>query len=332
MSDQTHNSQEMTEYLLGLLPDAEAERLDELSVTDHAFAEALSVAERDLIDAYVHGELEGAALEQFKSHYLASPLRRGRVKFAEAFQVFAERSAAAEAGSSDSARRAAQPERAGWFSMLSASWPRLAWQWGLPAAALILLIAGGWLAFENIRLRQHAAEALARREELLQRERELLKEVDAKRSANSSAEQELARLRSERERLEQELANAKSRRDSNSPGEGRVVSFDLAAPLRGVAPVPTVSIPSGTSFVSMQLHLEPNDYLAYRVALLNQSNQTLWRSGKLKAKTTGEGQAIRVSFSAGSLKSQAVYVLRVAGIAADGTVAVISDYSFRVGK
>jgi hypothetical protein len=46
----------MRQYLLGSLPGDEAERLDELSVTDEAFAEALSVAERDLIDAYVQGE------------------------------------------------------------------------------------------------------------------------------------------------------------------------------------------------------------------------------------------------------------------------------------
>jgi hypothetical protein len=83
----------------------------------------------------------------------------------------------------------------------------------------------------------------------------------------------------------------------------------------------------------MQLQLDPNDDVAYRVALLNQSNnQTLWRSGKLKAKTTGQGRALSISFGAGLLNLQAVYVLRVAGIKADGSVEVIGDYSFRVGK
>ena len=150
---------------------------------------------------------------------------------------------------------------------------------------------------------------------------------------NSAAEQELARLRSERERLEQELAKGKSGGDSNSPGAGRIVSFVLAPPLRGAGQIPTVSIPAGTSLVSMQLQLEPNPNVAYRVALLNQSNKkTLWRSGKLKATTTGDGKALNISFDAGLLNSQAVYVLRVSGITADGAVEVIGDYSFRVRK
>src|SRR5258707_8661520 len=97
MSEQIQNSSAMTEYLLGSLPDAEAERLDELSVTDQAFAEALNVAERDLIDAYVLGELKGSALEQFKAHYLASALRREKVRFAEAFQIFRQKNAISEA-------------------------------------------------------------------------------------------------------------------------------------------------------------------------------------------------------------------------------------------
>ena len=36
-------------------------------ITDDEFSDALIVAETDLIDAYVQGELSGSALEQFKS-------------------------------------------------------------------------------------------------------------------------------------------------------------------------------------------------------------------------------------------------------------------------
>jgi anti-sigma factor RsiW len=333
MSEQTSNSETLTQYLIGSLPEAEAERLAELSITDPAFAEALTVAEKDLIDAYVQGELEASVLERFKSHYLASPLRREKVRFAEAFQVFAGRSAAADAAAIDPVRRDAKRKRAGWPATLSLFTPGLAWQWGLAAVAVIMLIASGWLAIENLRLRQQTSQAEARRDELLQRERELQKEVDAERSTNSAAEQELARLRSERERLEQELEKAKSGRTTSSPVEGGVFSFNLAPPLRGAGQLPTVSVPSGTRLVSIQLQLEANDYSAYRVVLIGPArNQTLWRSSKLKAKTTREGKGLSVSFSAGLLNPQTVYLLRVAGIATNGADEVISDYSFRVGK
>src|ERR1700737_2971919 len=91
MSNSTDQNQVITQYLLGSLPEGESERLDELSVASQEFAESLSASEKDLIDAYVQGELSGSMLAQFESHYLASPIRRGRVEFAEAFQVFAKK-------------------------------------------------------------------------------------------------------------------------------------------------------------------------------------------------------------------------------------------------
>src|SRR5467141_1144885 len=114
MSEQRHIDPATEEYLLGTLSEAEAERLDELSVMDREFAEALNVAEKELVDAYVNGELRGSRLGQFKAYYLASPLRREKVEFAEAFQVFAEKNAATEAAAIDSAGSKAKQKRAGW--------------------------------------------------------------------------------------------------------------------------------------------------------------------------------------------------------------------------
>jgi hypothetical protein len=50
--------------------------------------------------------------------------------------------------------------------------PRLAFQWGLASAALVLILAGGWLVFENIRRRERANQAQAEHSEL-QRKQEL---------------------------------------------------------------------------------------------------------------------------------------------------------------
>jgi hypothetical protein len=65
-------------YLLGLLDEHEAERLDELSITDDGVARCVDEAENDLIDAYVCDELSGERLDRFMSSYLMSPV--GRVK------------------------------------------------------------------------------------------------------------------------------------------------------------------------------------------------------------------------------------------------------------
>ena len=68
------------QYLLGRLPDKEAERLDELSITDDDFALRLNAAEYDLVDAYVRGELSGDTQQRFRSFYLSSPKRREKLR------------------------------------------------------------------------------------------------------------------------------------------------------------------------------------------------------------------------------------------------------------
>jgi len=77
-----HRDRELVSYLLGTLPQDRADAFDELSVTDDAFAAQLRVAEDDLIDAFVCGELTGETLAQFETAYLSSPRRRERVTFA----------------------------------------------------------------------------------------------------------------------------------------------------------------------------------------------------------------------------------------------------------
>ena len=336
MSEQTFDQQVVTQYLLGDLPEAEAEPFDELSVTNDEFAEALGAAEKDLVDAYVQGELTGAALEQFRSHYLASPLRREKVKFAQVFQVFAEQNAGTRvAGIQAESPAKSAPERkgGGWFAGLSAFFaPRFALQWGLTVAALALLIAGSWLAFENMRLRQQMSQEQARHDELLQREQKLERQLEVQRSANSTTEQELARVRDERERLEQDLKKAQQGGIKPSSSEGSIVSLILAPPLRGAGQVPTISIRPETNQVAAQLQLEAADYSAYRVALIDPAgNQTLWRSGSLKPRVKGERKALGVNFSSRLLKPQN-YILRISGVSPNGVTEIVSDYSFKVVK
>lgn len=328
-SDPMYNHQTITRYLLGALPEAETECLDELSLTDDEFTDSLKAAEKDLVDAYVQGELTDAALEQFESHYLVSPLRREKVAFAQAFQVFGERESAslrAEGSTNVATKR-------GWFAALSAVIAlRPVLQWGLAAVALALLVVGGWLAVDNLRLRQQMSQTAARRDLLIQREHDLQKEIEGQRASNAQAEQELARVRDERLRLEQELKKAQPGGAKPSSSEGSVVSLILAPPLRGAGQVPTVSIPAATKLVSMQLQLEAADYSAYHVALIDPAgNQTLWRSGSLKPKVKGERNVLGFNFSAGLLKPQN-YTLRVTGTPPGGGSEIVGDYPFKVVK
>lgn len=327
MSNPTSNNQTVREYLLGALPEAESERLDELSLTDDQFAESLQVVEKDLVDDYVQGELTGADLERFKVYYLASPLRREKVKFAKVLQSFGEQGL-----DGSLVKPGTAPTRRGLFAALGAFIaPPPILQWGLTAAALAMLIVGGWLAVENMRLRQQTSQTAARRDQLLQREQELQKELENQRALNSQTEQELARVRDERQHLELELKQAQAGAKP-LPSEGNIVSLILTPPLRGGGEVSTLSLRRDTNEVAAQLQLEAGDYSLYRVALVDPANnQTLWRSGKLKPRTAGGRKAITVSFRAGLLKPQN-YVLEVSGFPAGGSAEIVGDYPFRVVK
>jgi hypothetical protein len=379
MNTETYDIETVNAYLLGALPEAEAERFDELSFTDDRFADALSAAEKNLIDSYVNGELSGARLEQFKNYYLASPLRREKVEFARAFQSFAEKKMAAAQPSAVAVAtaeviadgvisRAAVEEKpkgalAEFFSNLF-SVPRLSLQWGLAAATLAFLFFAGWLMLENSRLRRESELARAQRGELQRREAELENEIAQARSADSGKEAELERVRGEIARLEQsqererrrltELEQERQRlsrqqqqqqnqadappKQSAAPPRNQisVASFILAPSLRGGGSggqIQTLSIPEKTDAVAMRLELEPNDYAAFRVALVSQSNgggRVLWRSGSLKARATGDAKSLNVNFPARLLKSSDTYTLEVSGVRSSGGEAeIIGNYSFR---
>jgi hypothetical protein len=325
MSDPDYNEQTIKRYLLGVLSEVETERLDELSIANDGFADALSAAEKELVDSYVQGELRDDDLARFKSHYLASAVRRKRVDFAKALQYFGERATGASAAAIDEAPRTSAAGKKGWFSGLLTSPPVL--QWGFATLAIVLVIAGGLLLLQNIRLRQQINQTQARRDELQQRELELQKQLENQRTANASTEQELARVREEHAQIEQQLKSGKPQ-----PSVEVMASLILTPQMRGAGQIKTVSLSRDTQRVAIQLQLEPNSYSTYIVILVDQTGgQTLWRSGKTKAPQVSDHRSLNISFRAGLLRA-GTYRLQVSGISIDGTSEVVSEYPFRVVK
>jgi hypothetical protein len=355
MSKQLDDAQTLTQYLFGSLSTAETERLDELSVTDDEVAEALKSVENDVIDAYVQDELDEAARAQFKTYYLASATRRERVAFAQAFQAQAEKSLSSQATKAqvktptevrtEAATRVA-PERKGrgMFSVRRGfNVSRPAWQWGAAFAALALLIASGWLIFDNARLRQQLAQAEARRDEQGQRTQELQKELTGQRAASAQLADERAdeRARAERERLAQEQTErdqqrtSEQRRDAvqksslSNAGAGSIASFIFAPQMRSASQMQTISIPARTNRIIVRLRLEPNEFTTYRVTLFDETgSQILWRSNQIKARAAADGKILSLDLRAGLLMPQTVYVLRVTNDASE----IVDDYPFRVVK
>src|SRR2546430_17616810 len=66
-------------YLLGKLSEDEQSGVEERLFATEEYGEQLSLAEDDLIDSYVRGELSGRESERFEAHFLSSPRRGTRV-------------------------------------------------------------------------------------------------------------------------------------------------------------------------------------------------------------------------------------------------------------
>jgi len=74
----------MIRYLLGQLPDAERDELEDRYFSDDEVHEQLLAVEEELIDAYVHEALTPEDKACFESRFLTSPERRQKIEFARA--------------------------------------------------------------------------------------------------------------------------------------------------------------------------------------------------------------------------------------------------------
>ena len=88
MTDQGDDRKMITDYLLGELPDPDQKALEARYFVDDALFEQLLAIEDEMIERYARGEVTPAERAQFERHFLASPARRKRVRFAKAWMRY----------------------------------------------------------------------------------------------------------------------------------------------------------------------------------------------------------------------------------------------------
>jgi hypothetical protein len=308
-------------YLFGRLPQEETERLDELSVTDDEFAARLDTVENDLVDAYVRGELSGNSREDFLTLYLSTAKRREKVTFAESLYSLEGKHAS---HATADAVIPPQAKSSWWFDLFSL--PRLAL-----AGGLAMLLAISVLMVDNLHLRNGMSQAKMDREMLQQRERDLLARLDDERASGAKTAKELEQVRQSLASLE---SNAAAKPSAAAPLASplSVAAFVLSPQLRGAGKMPDLSLPQGTTRVDLLLDLESDDFRRYRVMLKNPgSDRVLWRSGRLKSVTKGQGRTLSIGLPVNLLKP-GVYQLEVTGTPVSGGVEFVSSYVFRIGS
>jgi cell division protein FtsL len=298
------NEQLIVDYLLGDLPEAEAGRLDQLSVTDDEFAEFLEAVESELIDDYIRGELPENRRAQFESHYLTSPTRLEKVAVA--------RTILRRADSADSSAQLKEWIRPVRFA------PSQKYQWIAMAAAIVMLVLAGYLLLTNLQLQNQIAQMKEEHAALKTREEQLQRDITQRSSLDRQKETELAITKEKLEALEKQLAD-------HGSAPVKLFAFTLPPQQREIATIPDVKIPAATESLVVTLKLERDDFPMYQTVLKNSAtDEILWRN---KSEKSINGTAV-VTFPAKILKSED-YVLEVFGITERGNKEIISGYPFR---
>ena len=319
LTDAALDDRQLERYLLGLLPEGDAERLDELSITDDDVAGRLRIVEDDLVDAYVSGELAGELLERFESFYLSSERRRQRVRFARSL-LATDRGAgpAGTAGRESTGARPSSPHRVSrdgsssfrpWLQSSRSTW-------SLATAAALLLFAGGTLLYQVVQLRSGLSEAQRASAELSRRANDLEQQLGDQRAASS------------------QTAAATAAAPSNPPPSAiralPTIALVLLPQTRAIGPIATLAVPQQADRVALELRLEPNDFTRYQVALTDPAaNQVIWRSERLTSRLADDVQTVSIAIPAGLLKAQH-YSLELDGLGAADSAEVVGSYAFQV--
>ena len=156
-SDQT-KQETLRRYLFGQAPLEDSSQVEERLLTDGEFYQELLIVEDELIDLYVSGELSESERDSFETHFLLTPERRQKLRFARSLKKYVsslgkaqpnEDTATVESSAVAAEVTEPPPKKRPVFSFLP---------WGNPIvsyalAAAILLIVGGasWVVFKNWR-------------------------------------------------------------------------------------------------------------------------------------------------------------------------------------
>lgn len=143
--NETQRDRLLTRYLLGDLPEDEADRLELRLLDEPDLFETAEAIEGELVDAYALGELDTADREAFERLLLRSERIRDRVATA---QALARVPRAADATAPRPAVVAADPKPGLWERLFPAP-ARLAW-----AATLVTAVAAGLFAVQNFELQE----------------------------------------------------------------------------------------------------------------------------------------------------------------------------------
>jgi len=307
-------------YLLRTLSEQEGERVEERYFSDDAEFEELEIAEEELIDRYVRGELSQSDKDAFERTLVAVPRLRERVQFA---RLFENKLSATEIPLNQPGEiREPVSDKVTWWHKLfgfpnAPQSPRLALAFSFGVLLVGAATVAAWLQISR-QSRQLAAQQAA----LDQRQRELDKRAaDLKVKAEQLAQGE--------QQLPPETpSSSPTPQDPALPGIASLILSPGAS--RSIGQSNTVRIRAGTSQVQLTLKLRDNDYPSYRAVITKADHTEVFSRSDLRPRVKNNSVFLIFRVPVQHL-SPADYIVTVYG-PLNAVNESVADYLFSVVK
>lgn len=156
MQSVTNEQERVRAYLLGQMAQEDLPDFEQRLLLDAAFYEELSIVEDELIDEYLRRDLPTSDRENFESHFMSTPERREKLRFARAlkkrvsaFEAVQPDEDSSSQGALEPASEVAEPppRKRSFFSFLPFQNPIVSY--ALVAAMLLVVGAISWVAWKN---------------------------------------------------------------------------------------------------------------------------------------------------------------------------------------
>lgn len=353
MRRDVEDGQTIRRYLLDDLPPEERRRLEERLLDDgDDFVEQLELAEAELADDYVTGELSEGDRARFREAFLFSRERHEQLRFVELLREhFADAGPLKKTVTGDGRAPASWLER---FTLLLGL-NRPAVGFALACGLILAVGVAAWLGLRARELGQRLDRLQAQQPplsvdpDMISRLRQQLEEERARRE---SAAQELAREQERRAGLEHEVARLKAggqgematapatpshaterqpRRDRRGP-VGTVLAVTLTSGLvRESGERNLLRLTPSTATVRLRLDVGADDYTNYQATLTNPDGKVLLSRAGLRPQAARDGRVVVLDVPAKILIG-GDFQLKLVGVTRSGSAEGVGTYDFRVAR
>ena len=331
------NDETIIAYLLGELPEEQAERFERRYLEDENLFQRLEEIEDELVDDYASGTLASARQVAFENHFLRTAGRSEKVEFARSMTEQAvlwkktrdteivDSGQVIDDHSSDADTASPVVRRTLW------SRPVPRWrEWAAIAAALLFAGSSAVLWFRVSSL-QNQLVAVKREETSLRQS-----ESDTRKNAGELQGQ-LSEEQKQSQALEDKINELEKLTSLDAPSRviyAVQIGIDyLIGDSKGSGPskIKSVTIPSRTSLIRIAVDFPKSDFQSFKANLRRSDRNIVWTRGGLKARLIRDNQSISLAIPADRMPN-GDYDLVVSGVNSNGDTESVAHYALKVER